>query len=71
MKKFKTLIKKLLSSSFIIGFVGLFNPMSYDYKTLPLSRNKDIDNLKSDWEAVGSYIRDAYQKEMNNYEGRR
>lgn len=58
----KTLFRKIMGSSFLVGMASIFCPTLIHVDYLEMPGETDAQSIEEDWKAVGSYILDAYGK---------
>lgn len=57
----KTLMKKIMRRSYLVGMASMFCPALIQIEPLDMPAESDSDNIKNDWAQVGSYITKSYE----------
>lgn len=57
----KTLFRKIMGSSFLVGMASVFCPSILNIEPIDSGSDNDLQNIANDWRQVGSYITQAYE----------
>lgn len=57
----KTLYKKIMGSSFLVGMASIFCPSVIEVEPMKFDDKSDVNNIEGYWKNVGSYISKAYE----------
>lgn len=56
----KILFRKIFNHSVLVGMLSIFCPSVINVQPFKIQHKNDLDSLASDWQKVGSYIKQAY-----------